>query len=70
MQIQSQPTAQHDHTPGYTERLGVPLGGHVRVRMRTTLPVLGVRLKVVQIGEIETLPAQEVTGLAGEGRWF
>lgn len=70
MQIQSQPAAQHDHTPGYTAQFGVPLGGHVRVRLRTTLPVLGVRLKVVQIGEIETLPAQEVTGLAGEGRWF
>ena len=62
--------AQHDHTPGYTERLGAPLGGHVRVRLRTTLPVEGVRLKVVQIGEIETFPAREVTGLQGEGRWF
>ncbi|ACO46137.1 alpha-amylase family glycosyl hydrolase [Deinococcus deserti] len=65
--------AQHDHTPAYTEQLGAALGQTVRVRMRTTLPVTDVALKVVQVGEIETLPAQEITGPAGfsgEGRWF
>ena len=62
--------AQHDHTPGYTERLGAPLGSTVRVRLRTTLPVQGVALKVVQVGEIETFPAREVSGRAGPGRWF
>ncbi|GHF68130.1 alpha-amylase family glycosyl hydrolase [Deinococcus ficus] len=62
--------AQHDHTPGYTERLGAPLGSTVRVRLRTTLPVQGVALKVVQVGEIETFPAHEVSGRAGPGRWF
>ncbi|MFC4636856.1 alpha-amylase family glycosyl hydrolase [Deinococcus hohokamensis] len=65
--------AQHDHTPGYTERLGAPLGGAVRVRLRTILPVESVALKVVQVGEIETLGAQEIAAPAsasGPGRWF
>ncbi|GGK20773.1 alpha-glycosidase [Deinococcus malanensis] len=65
--------AQHDHTPAYTQQLGAPLGQTVRIRVRTTLPVTGVTLKVVQVGEIETLPAQEVAApseFSGEGRWF
>lgn len=62
--------AQHDHTPGYTERLGVAQGGSVWVRLRTTLPVTGVKLKLVRVGEIETLDAVELEGQAGEDRWF
>ncbi|MDB5046784.1 MAG: glycosyl hydrolase [Deinococcus sp.] len=68
-------SAQHDHTPAYTSRLGAALGQSVTVRMRTTLPVTAVRLRVVQVGEIESFAAREVAGLAGvdwngEGRWF
>lgn len=62
--------AQHDHTPAYTSRLGAQQGEVVRVRMRTTLPVTDVGLKLVRVGEIETLPAREVTGMHGDGRWF
>jgi alpha-glucosidase len=62
--------AQHDHTPGYTARLGAGPGDTVRLRVRVTLPVSGVQLKFVRVGEIETVPAREVGGLAGEGRWF
>ncbi|SEI75414.1 alpha-glucosidase [Deinococcus reticulitermitis] len=62
--------AWHDHTPGYTERLGAAQGETVRLRLRTTLPVENVRLKLVRVGEIETHPAHEVQGLSGEGRWF
>ncbi|MFC4425575.1 alpha-amylase family glycosyl hydrolase [Deinococcus navajonensis] len=63
--------AQHDHTSGYTERLGAPLGGSVRIRLRTTLPVTAVALKVVQVGEIETVAAQEIAAPEGtDGRWF
>lgn len=61
--------AQHDHTPGYTERLGAPLGETVRVRVRTTLPVTDVILRLVRVGEIERCEAREVFGLPG-GRWF
>ena len=67
---QTLPTAQHDHTPAYTERLGAGVGERVRVRLRTTLPAQSVSLLLVHIGEIETLSAREVGGLAGEGRWF
>ncbi|SMB80251.1 alpha-amylase family glycosyl hydrolase [Deinococcus hopiensis] len=67
-------SAQHDHTPAYTERLGAPQGQTVRVRIRVTLPVEAVHLKLVRVGEIELLPTQEVTGqLAAHGeagRWF
>ncbi len=64
------PQAQHDHTPGYTERLGAPLGEKVKVRMRTTLPVTDVKLKFVKVGEIETHPAQEIDVPGTQGRWF
>lgn len=63
-------TAQHDHTPAYTETLGAPLGSTVRVRMRTTLNVQEVKLKFVRVGEIETHPAQEISSLDGTSRWF
>ncbi len=62
--------AQHDHTPGYTERLGAGIGETVRVRVRVTLPVTEVKLKLVRVGEIELLPAREVQVPGTEGRWF
>lgn len=70
MTIKANLDAQHDHTPAYTERLGAPLGQAVRIRLRTTLHVTDVKLKLVQVGEIETFDTREVSGLAGEGRWF
>jgi alpha-glucosidase len=64
-------STQHDHTPAYTDRLGAPMGASVRVRVRTTLPVTGVSLKFVRVGEIESVPAREITPLGDEpGRWF
>lgn len=62
--------AQHDHTPGYTERLGAGIGETVRIRVRVTLPVTGVSLKLVRVGEVELLPAREVEVPGTEGRWF
>lgn len=62
--------AQHDHTPGYTSRLGATQGETVKVRMRTTLPVREVMLKLVRVGEIETHPAQEISVPNTDGRWF
>ena len=64
-------STQHDHTPAYTERLGAPMGATVRVRVRTTLPVTGVSLKFVRVGEIESVPAREIDPIGDEpGRWF
>jgi len=64
-------STQHDHTPAYTERLGAPMGATVRVRVRTTLPVTGVSLKFVRVGEIESVPAREIDPIGTEpGRWF
>ncbi len=64
-------STQHDHTPAYTETLGAPLGSSVRVRVRTTLSVTAVHLKFVRVGEIESVPAREVTPLGdAPGRWF
>ncbi|GHF29871.1 alpha-glucosidase [Deinococcus metalli] len=64
------PAAQHDATPGYTEVLGALLGSTVRLRLRTTLPVTGVTLRFVRVGEIESHPAREIHVPHGEGRWF
>ncbi|GGQ94381.1 alpha-amylase family glycosyl hydrolase [Deinococcus ruber] len=61
--------AQHDHTAPYTERLGAALGDTVTIRVRTTLPVTRVQLKLVRGGEVETHPTREVAG-TGESRWF
>lgn len=62
--------AWHDHTPGYTERLGAQQGETVWVRVRVTLPVTGVQLKFVQVGEVETREAREVEVPGTDGRWF
>ena len=62
-------SAVHNHTPAYTERLGAAQGERVRVRLCTHLPVESVKLRYVQVGEIEMANAQELTGLPG-GRWF
>ncbi|MFC4456645.1 alpha-amylase family glycosyl hydrolase [Deinococcus sonorensis] len=65
--------AQHDHTPSYTAHLGQPTGALVPIRLRTTLPVTQVSVKLVRVGEIETHPAEEVPAPANEtrpGRWF
>ena len=66
------PTARHDHTPAFTAALGLPQGEHVTVRVWTALPVTGVSLKVVRVGEIEYLPARPVTlpASTGKGQWF
>lgn len=68
--IQPNLQAQHDHTSGYTQRLGAAQGETVKVRMRTTLPVRDVKLKFVRVGEIETHPAHEITRPDTTGRWF
>ncbi len=66
-------SAAHDHTPGYTGRLGAEIGEGVRLRLRVAGEgagdVTGVRLDFVRVGEIESVRAAEVGG-AGEGRWF
>ncbi|AZI42210.1 glycoside hydrolase family 13 protein [Deinococcus psychrotolerans] len=64
--------ARHDHTPAYTAALGLPQGESVTLRVWTGLPVTGVSLKVVRVGEIEYLPAEAVTlpNWSGEGQWF
>ena len=59
--------ACHDHTPAYTDRLGAPLGETVTLRLHTTLPVKGVKLLQVRIGELETRPATPVPGQPG---WY
>ncbi len=66
------PTARHDHTPAFTAALSKSVGQFVTVRVWTALPVIGVSLKVVRVGEIEYLPAQPVTlpAFTGEGQWF
>lgn len=68
--IQPTPTAQHDHTPAYTPRLGAAQGERITVRLRTTLDVQNVKLKFVKVGEIETVDAHEIPALGGAGRWF
>ena len=64
--------ARHDHTPAFTAALGLPLGEHVTVRVWTSLPVTGVSLKVVRVGEIEYLSAKPVTlpDFTGVGQWY
>ncbi len=69
---QSPPAAHHDHTPAYTAALGLAQGQTVTVRLWTSLPVSGVFLKVVRVGEIDYLPARPVTlpDFTGGGQWF
>jgi alpha-glucosidase len=64
--------ARHDHTPAYTETLGLPAGQSVRVRLWTSLPVTEVFLTVVQVGEIEYLPSTrtELPHSTQGGQWF
>ncbi len=62
--------AQHDHTPGYTSRLGAEVGETITLRLRTSLPVTEVRLKLLEYGEIVTRPTREVSPLDGQGKWF
>ncbi|GAA4015150.1 alpha-amylase family glycosyl hydrolase [Deinococcus rubellus] len=66
------PTARHNHTPAFTAALGLPQSESVAVRVWTDLPVTGVSLKVVRVGEIEYLNAHPVTlpAFTGEGQWF
>jgi len=60
----------HDHTPAYTSELGAAYGHTVTVRLKTTLPVREVRIKLLMHGEIEDHPVWEIPALDGEGRWF
>lgn len=62
--------ATHDHTPAYTSRLGAAVNDLVTLRLKTTLPVIAVFLKLLEHGEITTYPAREIVPLDGEGRWF
>lgn len=62
--------ATHDHTPAFTERLGARPGETVRLRLKTTLDVTGVRFAVLETGEIIRTPAREIDPVDGEGRWF
>ncbi|WP_045233372.1 glycoside hydrolase family 13 protein, partial [Deinococcus pimensis] len=62
--------AWHDHTPAFTERLGLNVGETVRLRLKTTLNVTEVLLKLLEHGEISRYPAREIEPLDGEGRWF
>ncbi len=67
MTVLSDLPAYHDHTPAFTSQLGAPLGASVPLRLHTTLPVTGVRLKLVEHGEIVERPATPIPGRPG---WF
>ncbi|ADV67049.1 alpha-amylase family glycosyl hydrolase [Deinococcus maricopensis] len=62
--------ARHDHAPAYTARLGAARGDTVTLRLKTTLPVTQVQLKLLEHGEISEYPTTEIPPLDGEGRWF
>lgn len=70
MTVYSDLPAWHDHTPAYTARLGADLNQTVTLRMKTTLPVTTVQLKLLEYGEIVRRAVQEISAPDGEGRWF